>query len=312
VWKDYNYSYNYDPINSATTKVYNVTINNIPQEIILEGNLNTTVGNNNYIKTVINNGFYPKTIDDFNVFYQGRTLFDSTFQINGTCQIVNNNQLNILSINSNEIINGMVISGTGIQFGTTIDSQVNGTTGGVGLYNVSPNQTQNGGVINFVITNLNSIGYTSGEIQAALDTKLSMVKTTESVINRPNGFDPIVNNRSLNLTPWSCYVKTTDDAFVYPLPSFGGLINQTKDECFNINGNITTEVIGNSAMYNGSVRLFWKAPNYGYYNNSKVVSPDPDSYLKQIFNSGTTQENFSINGNDSDYSKLDEMFTTFD
>jgi hypothetical protein len=42
------------------------------------------------------------------------------------------------------------------------------------------------------------------------------------------------------------------------------------------------------------------------------VSPEPDSYLKQIFNSGTTQENFSINSNVDDYSKLDEMFTTFD
>ncbi len=132
------------------------------------------------------------------------------------------------------------------------------------------------------------------------------------MINRPNGFDPIVLNRSLNLTPWSCYVKTTDDAFVYPLPSFGGLVNQTEDECFNLNGNIKTEVLSNSAMYNGSVRLFWKAPNYGYYDNGRVVKPDPDSYLKKIFNSGTTQENFSINTSSSEYSKLDEMFTTFD
>jgi hypothetical protein len=139
-----------------------------------------------------------------------------------------------------------------------------------------------------------------------------MVKTTDSVINKAIGFDPVAINRSLSLTPWSCYVKTTDPAFVYPLPSFGGLINQTKDECFNINGTIKTEVVNNPAMYNGSVRLFWKAPNYGYYDNSKVVSPEPDSYLKEIYNSGTTQQNFSINNDVNDYSKLDEMFTTFD
>jgi hypothetical protein len=321
VWKDFNYSYNYDPINSATTKTYDVTINGVPQEIVLQDNLTTTVAGSNYTKTVINNGFYPKTLDDFNVFYQGRMLFDAMVQIGGTCAIVNGNQLEVLTINANEIIDGMVISGTGLQYNTTIVSQVSGTTGGAGRYNIIPNQVPNGTTItlnqlgptlNFIITNPNSIGYTNPEVQLALDTKLSMVKTTDSVINKAIGFDPFVVNRSLSLTPWSCYVKTTDPAFVYPLPSFGGLVNQTKDECFNINGTIKTEVVNNPAMYNGSVRLFWKAPNYGYYDNSKVVSPEPDSYLKEIYNSGTTQQNFSINGDVNDYSKLDEMFTTFD
>ena len=39
MWKDYNYSYNYDPINSATTKTYDVTINGVQQEIVLQDNL---------------------------------------------------------------------------------------------------------------------------------------------------------------------------------------------------------------------------------------------------------------------------------
>jgi hypothetical protein len=321
VWQDFNYSYNYDPVNSATTKVYNVTLNGTPQDIVLEDNVSTTIGVNTFTKTIINNGFYPKTLDDFNVFYQGRQLFETNVQIIGTCAVVNDNQLEVLSVNSNEIINGMIISGSGLQYNTTIVSQVSGTTGGVGRYNITPNQLPNGSTItlnllgptiNFLVTNPNSIGYTSAEIQLALNTKLNIVKTTGSLINEPNGFDIFDLDRSLNLTPWSCYVKTTDEAFVYPLPSFGGLVNQTKGECFNTNGTIKTELLGNSAMYNGSVRLFWKAPNYGYYDNSKVVSPEPDSYLKQIFNSGTTQENFSINSNVDDYSKLDEMFTTFD
>ena len=321
VWQDFNYSYNYDPVNSATTKVYNVTLNGVNQDIVLEDNVSTTVGINTFTKTIINNGFYPKTLDDFNVFYQGRQLFETNVQIIGTCAVVNDNQLQVLSVNSNEIINGMIISGSGLQYNTTIVSQVSGTTGGVGRYNITPNQLPNGSTItlnllgptiNFLVTNPNSIGYTSAEIQLALNTKLTIVKTTKSLINLPNGFDPVANGRSLNLTPWSCYVKTTDDKFVYPLPSFGGLENQTKGECFNVNGTIKTELLGNSAMYNGSVRLFWKAPNYGYYDNSKVVSPEPDSYLKEIYNSGTTQQNFSINGDVNDYSKLDEMFTTFD
>ena len=314
VWKDFNYSYNYDPINSATTKVYDVNISGSQQEIVLEDNLTTTVGGVNNNKTIINNGFYPKTMDDFNVFYQGRALFNSNYQIIGTCSVVNKSQLEVLSVNSNDIIDGMVISGTGLQFGTTILSQISGTTGGIGRYVITPSQTQPGITpqITFSISNLNSIGYSSGEIQIALDTKLSMVKTTKSIINEPNGFDLTDLNRSLNLTPWSCYVKTTDETSIYPLPSFGGLINQTKDECFNANNQMKTELTGNTSMYNGSVRLFWKAPNYGYYNNDKVVIPEPDSYLKEIDVSGTTQQNFSINGDSTDYSKLDEMFTTFD
>ena len=195
VWQNFNYSYNYDPVNSATTKVYNVTINSVPQEIILQTNLTTTVGANNYIKTVINDGFYPRTLDDFNVFYQGRRLFDVTPSVGGTCAVVNGNQLEILTINSNEIIDGTIISGTGLQYNTTIVNQLSGVTGGIGRYTITPNQTPNGAtitanvlgpVINFVVTNPNSVGYTSAEIQLALDTnKLKMFKTTESMINRP-------------------------------------------------------------------------------------------------------------------------------
>jgi hypothetical protein len=109
VWQDFNYSYNYDPVNSATTKVYNVTLNGTPQDIVLEDNVSTTVGINTFTKTIINNGFYPKTLDDFNVFYQGRQLFETNVQIIGTCAVVNDNQLQVLSVNSNEIINGMII-----------------------------------------------------------------------------------------------------------------------------------------------------------------------------------------------------------
>jgi hypothetical protein len=77
----------------------------------------------NYVKTIINNGFYPKTIDDFNVFYQGKVVFDSVAPIGGTCAIVNDNQLEVLTINGDEIISGMTLSGSSLQYGTTIVSQ---------------------------------------------------------------------------------------------------------------------------------------------------------------------------------------------
>jgi hypothetical protein len=67
-------------------------------------------------------------------------------------------------------------------------------------------------------------------------------------------------------------------------------------------------------MYNGSVRLFWSAPNYGYFDITKVVKPTPLKYLKQVFNltGNTKQENFSINGKQDDYTEISEMFSVFE
>jgi hypothetical protein len=49
-----------------------------------------------------------------------------------------------------------------------------------------------------------------------------MVKTTGSLINKSNGFDFPNITRSLTLTPWSCYVKTTDQTSIYPFLHLGG------------------------------------------------------------------------------------------
>ena len=95
------------------------------------------------------------------------------------------------------------------------------------------------------------------------------------------------------------------------MPSFGTTKNQINNECFK-NNKLKIELSGNTAMFNGSARLFWGAPNYGYFDNNKLTIPSPDSYLKQIFNDKSIQENFSINGDVTKYSKISEMFTTFE
>ena len=105
--------------------------------------------------------------------------------IGGTCAIVNDNQLEVLTINGDEIISGMTLSGSSLQYGTTIVSQISGTTGGVGRYVITPNQSPNGTTItldllgptfNFILTNVNAVGYVSSEIQSALNTNLGMLK----------------------------------------------------------------------------------------------------------------------------------------
>jgi len=75
-WKDFDYKNNYDPLSGKTTTVYNFTI---PGQLsattmVLE---NTEVipsfpiGSTS-VQTIINTGFYPKLINDFNVFYISR------------------------------------------------------------------------------------------------------------------------------------------------------------------------------------------------------------------------------------------------
>ena len=62
---------NFDPITNASSKVYNLTINNSAQEVSLQKT--TIVGTDT--NTEMNLGFYPKVINDFNVFYKGLELF---------------------------------------------------------------------------------------------------------------------------------------------------------------------------------------------------------------------------------------------
>lgn len=71
VWKDFDYKGNFDPVASAATKNYTLTVDGGVVDIILEKN--TTFGTDT--STVINTGFYPKVINDFNLFYQGFEVF---------------------------------------------------------------------------------------------------------------------------------------------------------------------------------------------------------------------------------------------
>jgi hypothetical protein len=70
-WKNFDYLTNYDPVTSATTKNYTLTVDGGVIDIILQKN--STFGTDT--STLINTGFYPKLINDMNVFYQGFEVF---------------------------------------------------------------------------------------------------------------------------------------------------------------------------------------------------------------------------------------------
>lgn len=71
VWKNFDYVTNFDPVTSATTKNYTLTVDGGVIDIILQKN--STYGTDT--STLINTGFYPKLINDMNVFYQGFEVF---------------------------------------------------------------------------------------------------------------------------------------------------------------------------------------------------------------------------------------------
>jgi len=68
VWKDFDYKTNFDPILSSDTKTYTFKFDGLqPNQITLQS------ASNNITK--IQTGFYPKVINDFNVFYNGYDLY---------------------------------------------------------------------------------------------------------------------------------------------------------------------------------------------------------------------------------------------
>jgi len=230
-WKNFDYVKNFDPVTNNKTKTYNFTIpgQTSATTIVLEQFTTASTTNGVSSTTTINTGFYPKLINDFNVFYQGYTIFT---------------------------------------------------------------------------------GYTNTDIQNGFNEGLVLNYVPEAVINNLEG---TVNAYNIinKVIPWSVSINGDYGQFTYVLPSNGSLISQTKNECINILGQVVYNLSGNTSMYDGSVRLFWTAPNYGYFDNSKITKPLPTKYLKEVWSAQSPQENFSVNGLETQYSDISEIFSVF-
>jgi hypothetical protein len=159
--------------------------------------------------------------------------------------------------------------------------------------------------------------YSDNEIQWVIDNYLTLTKSDEATINYSD------ETKNIKVVPWSVLFNSISDSYV--IPSNGSLINQTKDELI-VNGKLKTNLTDNDSMYNGSVRLLWSAPNYGYFDNSKVSKPTSQQRLKEIFedtetfssfiggltNLPKTPQNFSLNGDSTRYSDISEIFSVFE
>jgi hypothetical protein len=97
-WKNFDYKGNFDPIVSSDTKTYTINYDGV-KKITLQNTSNNNVQ--------IQVGFYPKVINDFNVFYNGYSLYqnytDSEIQksIDYGVQIFNFNDSNIQASSGN-------------------------------------------------------------------------------------------------------------------------------------------------------------------------------------------------------------------
>jgi hypothetical protein len=229
-WTDYNYRGNFDPILSAVTKTYNVEFEGEKQSITLQDDSEGAIK--------LQTGFYPKTINDFNVFYTGYDLYQ-----------------------------------------TYSDEEIqNSINGGMKIFNFKDSNiatTQNG--------------------------KTLTLKTWSVVLP-----DIVIENNTVNCNPTQN--TTSYDYFI--VPSFGNELNQTKKVCIS-NGETVVNLTNNSSMYNGSVRLLWDTPNYGYFDNTQIVKPQPNSYMNKILTETNEQAPFSLLSVD-EYSKIDEIFSVFD
>ena len=238
IWNNFNYTENYDPITNFVGKEYTFTNTGEVNEtnIVLQEEVQIDEGR---ATIKLQPGFYPKVINDFNVFYNGYDLYS---------------------------------------------------------------------------------GYTSYEIQQSVNNGLKIFNFQNSNINGFQGF------KALNLKTWSvllpdriddllggteCAPKdNTKEENYFVIPSFGVTFNQTKSECF-IGNKTVVDLTNNSSMYNGSVRLLWGSPNYGYFDNDQTVKPEPDSYLNFINPTTTEQTPMSLLPFHT-YSKIEEIFSVFE
>ena len=246
----------------------------------------------------------------------GNTLGNVTCKVNSvSAQTFNftviNPPLQVTQISNNVLSGGTIINGPFLSGNVNIISQISGTTGGIGLY-----QTSNTGqptTSTFVVQNSYTKGISSTTIQGYLNNeKLLLLNTNGSNIYELPGFDPNNNIRTMRVSPWSVLVKSdTEPDNYFIVPSFGSNLNQAKEETFR-NGNMKVELSNNPALFNGSVRMFWNCPQYGYFDNQNLVKNNPETYMKQILNDETDQQNFLISGKQNDYTSIEEVFSAFE
>jgi hypothetical protein len=164
------------------------------------------------------------------------------------------------------------------------------------------------------------VNYNNDEIQKSIDLGVKINNFKNS-----NILSSVQGGKNLEFKTWSVIVPklvgdvdkacdTTDNTVgteYFVVPSFGSQINQTKYTCFTTTQQTIVPVTSNPNVFNGSVRGFWSAPNYGYFNANEIKYPSVESYLTSVDSNTSNQSPISLLNTDS-YSKIEEIFSVFE
>jgi hypothetical protein len=165
-------------------------------------------------------------------------------------------------------------------------------------------------------------GYTDSELQSAVDRGLKIFNITNSNISNVKS-----GENTFNVKTWSVmapvedrYVDvndckpttTTKTSSLLIIPSFGSTINESRTALVYNSQIATGQAFSNNpSVFNGSCRLFWKSPNYGYFDSTTAIKPEPDEYMNQIKQDINELSPFRFLA-DGEYTKIDDIFSTFD
>ena len=107
--------------------------------------------------------------------------------------------------------------------------------------------------------------------------------------------------QNLFCNTWSILIKKIDDDTWVTCPSFGTTQNEIKNHLSDI-------AVNPSSAYNGSCRMLWGAPNYGYFVYNEFDLGFSDRYNKQILTGGTEQTAFHFNR----FEYIEDIFSVFE
>jgi len=152
--------------------------------------------------------------------------------------------------------------------------------------------------------------FSDEEIQDSLDSGMKLYNFTPSNLTLTEINPPSVLATPVNFFTWSVMLPNNNS--YYFVPSWGGNQNQVIDSMVENNSLVSgSKLIGNNSVYNGSTRLLWSSPNYGYFDASQIKKPNYDSYVNNIVGSSDNLSPFELLNTDS-YSKIEEIFSVFD
>jgi len=154
--------------------------------------------------------------------------------------------------------------------------------------------------------------YSDTEIQLYIDSTLKVGNIVESNVDVPftSGGNP---SYFFKMKPLTVTMKNTSTGSYYTIPSFGSLYNQVPSSIFDQNStqgrNIAVKnILSNNSIYNGTVRMFWGLPNYGYFDVDRNTKPSPSEYMTYVFSNGEVSP-MSLGFK---YSNIEEIFAVFD